>query len=394
MRTQVGIIGAGPAGLFLAHLLQREGIESVVIEARPRAVIEGRVRASVLEHAIARLLVEVGLGERMEREGLVHHGISLRFDGAAHRINFAELVDGRGVVVWGQHDLVKDLIAARLAGGGDTRFEVSDVALADIESKRPSVQFKHAGQSHELSCDVIAGCDGFHGVSRPSIPPGALRIFERIYPLAWLGILAEAPPPADELIYAHHPSGFALASMRSQHIARLFLQVSPDETLADWSDTRVWDELDQRLVGPDGSVLLSEGAVLQKSLTTLRAFVAEPMRYGRLFLAGDAAHVVPPTGAKGMNLALAEARVLARGLAAMLKSGDTALADRYSDICLKRVWAAQRFSWWMTQVLHRSPRDNAFDMRRQLAELEHVVSSPPAAVALAEAYVGPPLERL
>jgi p-hydroxybenzoate 3-monooxygenase len=394
MRTQVGIVGAGPAGLFLAHLLQREGIETVVIEARSRAVIEGRVRAGVLEHGIARLLAETGLGARMEREGLVHHGIGLRFEGATHRINFAELVDGRGVVMWGQHDVVKDLIAARQAAGGDTRFEASDVTLTDIESKRPSIHFKHGGQGQTIACDVIAGCDGFHGIARPSIPPGVLQIYERIFPLAWLGILAEAPPPADELIYAHHSSGFALASMRSQHVARLFLQVSPDDTLADWSDSRIWDELDQRLVGLDGGVVLSEGAVLQKSLTTLRAFVAEPMRYGRLFLAGDAAHVTPPTGAKGMNLAIADARVLARGLIAFFKSGDSGLLDRYSDICLKRVWAAQRFSWWMTQVLHRNPRDNAFDRRRQLAELAHVSASRPAAMALAEAYVGPPLERL
>ena len=330
----------------------------------------------------------------MEREGLVHHGISLRFDGANHRINFAELVDGRGVVVWGQHDVVKDLIAARRAAGGDIRFEVSDVTLADIESKRPSIEFKHNGSSHVLACDVVAGCDGFHGISRPSIPTGVLQVYERIFPLAWLGILAEAPPPADELIYAHHRSGFALAAMRSQHVARLFLQVNPDESLADWSDARIWDELDQRLVGIDGSVVLNEGAVLQKSITVLRAFVAEPMRYGRLFLAGDAAHVAPPTGAKGMNLALSDARVLARGLTAFFKSGDQRLIDRYSDICLDRAWAAQRFSWWMTQVLHRNPRDNAFDRRRQLAELEHVVSSPAAATALAEAYVGPPLERL
>ncbi|ALK10052.1 4-hydroxybenzoate 3-monooxygenase [Blastochloris viridis] len=394
MRTQVGIVGAGPAGLFLAHMLQREGIESVVLEAQPQAAIEGRVRAGVLEHAIARLLVEAGLGDRMEREGLVHHGIGLLFGGAVHRINFAELLDGRGVVVWSQHEVVKDLIAARRAAGGDIRFEVSDVTLTDIESKRPSIHFRHAGHRHVLSCDVIAGCDGFHGVARPSIPPGALQVYERILPLAWLGILAAAPPPADELIYAHHPSGFALASMRSQHVARLFFQVNPDENLGHWSDARIWDELDQRLAGDDSGIVLTEGAVLQKSLTTLRAFVAEPMRYGRLFLAGDAAHVVPPTGAKGMNLAIAGARVLARGLTEFFKSGDASLLERYSDICLNRAWAAQRFSWWMTQVLHRNPRDNAFDLRRQLADLEHLVSSRAAAAALAEVYVGPPLERL
>jgi p-hydroxybenzoate 3-monooxygenase len=393
MRTQVGILGAGPGGLLLAHLLQREGIESIVLETASRAAVEGRVRASVLEYGTARLLVQAGVGARMEREALVQHGIVLRFGGVPHRINFAELVDGRGVVVWGQHEVVKDLIAARLDAGGDIRFDVSDVALADIESKRPSIRFRHGGENHVVECDVIAGCDGFHGISRASIPGGALQVFERLYPFAWLGIMADAPPPADELVYAHHPSGFALASMRSQRISRLYIQVSPGEDLAYWSDARIWDELDQRLVGPDGGFTLAEGPVLQRGITLLRSFVVEPMRYGRLFLVGDSAHVVPPTGAKGMNLAIADAAVLARGLVALFKTGDTALVDHYSEVCLRRVWAAEHFSWWMTRLLHRGPFDTPFDQRRQLAELDRLVSSPAAAAALAEAYVGRPLEH-
>ncbi|NJL07334.1 MAG: 4-hydroxybenzoate 3-monooxygenase [Methylacidiphilales bacterium] len=387
MRTQVGIVGAGPAGLFLAHLLQQEGIESVILEAAPQASVEGRARAGILEYGTARLLEQAGVGTRMGREGLVHHGIVLRFGGTAHRINFADLVDGRGVVVWGQHEVVKDLIVARRAAGADIRFEVSDVALADIESRRPSIHFRQGGESHVVECDVIAGCDGFHGISRPSIPPGVLQVFERLYPFAWLGIMADAPPPADELVYAHHPSGFALASMRSQRIARLYFQVSPGEDLAYWSDARIWDELDQRLVGADGGFPLAEGPVLQRGITVLRSFVVEPMRYGRLFLLGDAAHVVPPTGAKGMNLAIADAAVLARGLTALLRTGDTSLIDRYSEVCLRRVWAAEHFSWWMTRLLHRGPFNSPFDQRRQLAELDRLVSSPAAAAALAEAYV-------
>ncbi|KAA5602025.1 4-hydroxybenzoate 3-monooxygenase [Blastochloris sulfoviridis] len=393
MRTQVGIVGAGAGGLLLAYLLQREGIESIVLETSSQAAVEGRVRASVLEYGTARLLAQSGVGDRMEREALVQHGIVLRFGGSAHRINFAELVDGRGVVVWGQHEVIKDLIAARRAVGGDIRFEVSDVALSDIESKRPSIRFRQGGQSHVVECDVIAGCDGFHGITRPSIPAGVLQVFERLYPFAWLGIMADAPPPADEMVYAHHPSGFALASMRSQRVSRLYFQVSPGEDLAYWSDARIWDELDQRLVGEDGGFPLAEGPVLQRGITLLRSFVVEPMRYGRLFLVGDAAHVVPPTGAKGMNLAIADAAVLARGLAAFFKTGETTLIDRYSEICLRRVWAAEHFSWWMTRLLHRGPFDTPFDQRRQLAELDRLVSSPAAAAALAEAYVGRPLEH-
>ena len=392
MRTQVGIVGAGPAGLFLAHLLQREGIESIVIDVASRTFIEGRVRAGVIEHPVAQLLVEAGAGERLQREGLVHNGIVLRFDGAAHRLNFADLADGHGVIVYGQHEVAKDLIGSRLAAGGDIRFGVTDVSLRDIESRRPMIYFKQDGRAEEIECDMIAGCDGFYGACRAAIPAGVLDVYERVYPYSWIGILADAPPAADELIYAHHQSGFALASMRSQRMARLYFQVAPDEDLGDWSDDRIWDELDQRLIGSEGLGSLLEGPVLQKGLTALRSYVGEPMRYGRLFLAGDAAHIVPPTGAKGMNLALADAAVLAHTLSAFFKSGDAAALDRYSEICLRRAWQAQRFSWWITQVFHRAPRDAAFDMHRQLAELRYTVSSPAAATSFAEGYVGLPIE--
>ena len=392
MRTQVGIVGAGPAGLFLAHLLQWEGIDSIVIDSSPRAYIEGRVRAGVLEHPVAELLVEAGAGERLQREGLVHNGIVLRFEGASHRLNFADLADGHSVVIYGQHEITKDLITSRLAAGGDIRFEVSEVSLRDIESRRPMIYFKQGGRSEEIECDIIAGCDGFYGACRAAIPAGVLDVYERIYPYSWIGILADAPPAADELIYASHQSGFALASMRSQNMARLYFQVAPDEDLSDWSDDRIWDELDQRLIGLDSIGWLLEGPVLQKGLTALRSYVGEPMRYGRLFLAGDAAHILPPTGAKGMNLALADAAVLARTLAAFFKNGDNAALDRYSDICLRRVWQAQRFSWWITQVFHRAPRDTPFDLRRQIAELRYTVSSTAAATTFAESYVGRPIE--
>jgi p-hydroxybenzoate 3-monooxygenase len=390
MRTQVGIVGAGPAGLFLAHLLRLEGIESVILEARSRTYVEERIRAGVLEQGTADLMVETGLGDRMRREGSAHHGIELRFNGQGRRIDFADLTGGKGVTVYGQHEVVKDLIAARLAAGGEIVFEAQDVSAEDFqEHGKPRVRFAKDGAAREIACDFIAGCDGFHGVCRPSIPEGVLTTYERTYPFAWLGILAQAPPSSLELIYANHPNGFALYSMRSPEVVRLYVQVAPDEDVRDWPDARVWDELHLRAAAPGWK--LSEGPVLQKGITGMRSYVAEPMQHGRLFLAGDAAHIVPPTGAKGMNLAVADVRVLARALTDYYRSGRTERLARYSEVCLRRVWKAQRFSWFMTSMLHRFPEHDSFDERRQLAELDYVTSSRAAATSLAENYVGLPM---
>lgn len=392
LRTQVGIVGAGPAGLLLSHLLHGQGISSVVVEAKDRSYVEERIRAGVLEQRTADLLVETGLGERLQREGLVHRGIELRFRGRGHRIDFADLTGGQGVTVYGQHEVVKDLIARRLADGGEIVFGAEDASVHDFEEGgQPRIRFTKDGEEHEVRCDVVAGCDGFHGICRPSIPEGALTTFERVYPFAWLGILAKAPPVADELIYAHHERGFALFSMRSPEIGRLYIQCDPHEDLAHWPDERIWEELQARLAGEDHATL-AEGPVLQKGVTPMRSFVVEPMQYGRLFLAGDAAHIVPPTGAKGMNLAVADVRVLARALDAFYASGRTDLLDRYSATCLRRIWKVQRFSWWMTSMLHRFEDDSPFDRRRQLAELDYVTSSRAGATTLAENYVGLPME--
>jgi p-hydroxybenzoate 3-monooxygenase len=390
MRTQVGIVGAGPAGLLLSHLLHLEGIESVILEDRGRTYVEERIRAGVLEQGTADLLVETGVGERMQREGLVHHGIELRFKGQGHRIDFADLTGGKGVTVYGQHEVVKDLIAARLAAGGEILFGVKDVSVHDVDGSRPAIRFRQDGAAKELTCDVIAGCDGFHGICRPSIPDGVLAVFERTYPFAWLGILARAPPVSEELIYAHHERGFALFSMRTPEISRLYIQCAPDEDIANWPDERIWAELQARLAGGDRHLV--EDPVLHKGITGMRSFVAEPMQYGRLFLAGDAAHIVPPTGAKGMNLAVADVRVLARALADFYRSGSAGLLERYSETCLRRIWKAQRFSWWMTSMLHRFEEASPFDRRRQLAELDYVTTSRAAAASLAENYVGLPME--
>ncbi len=388
MRTQVGIVGAGPAGLLLSHLLARSGIESVVLESRSREHVEGRVRAGVLEHPTTELLREVGLGERMDHEGLAHEGISLCFDGADHRIDFADLV-GRGIVVYGQQEVVKDLIAARLRDGGDIRFEVSDVVLDGITDD-PVIGFTRvSGEREELRCDVIAGCDGFHGISRGALGrAGSVTVFDRRYPFAWLGILARAAPTHHELVYAHHARGFALYSMRSPEITRLYLQVPPDTDAADWSDSQIWDELGVRLAA-DGFTL-NEGPPIEKGVTGMRSVVAEPMRHGRLFLAGDAAHIVPPTGAKGMNLAIADVRVLSEALTGFLRGGDEAGVDAYSDTCLRRVWRAEHFSWWMTSMLHTLPDADPFTRRLQLSQLRYTVSSRAAATSLAENYVGLP----
>ena len=390
MRTQVGIVGAGPSGLLLSHLLARAGVDSIVVERRSRRYVEERIRAGVLEQQTVDLLNETGLGARMAREGLVHHGIKLRFGGQTCRIDFAALTPGHAVTVYGQHEVVKDLIGARLEAGGTILFDVADTVVQRFDGDKPSIALTHDGRRSEIHCDFIAGCDGFHGISRPSIPAGALSIFERTYPFAWLGILANAPPASEELIYASHDDGFALLSMRSPQVTRLYLQCAPDEDLGRWPDNRIWAELHKRLEDASGPKV-NEGTIVQKGVTPMRSFVTEPMRYGRLFLAGDAAHIVPPTGAKGMNLAVADIRVLANAFADYFSHGATDGLDRYSDTCLRRVWKAQRFSWWMTSMLHRFDTDNAFDRRRQRAELEYVAGSRAAQAALAENYVGLPL---
>jgi p-hydroxybenzoate 3-monooxygenase len=395
MRTQVGIIGAGPAGLVLSHLLYLHGIESVILELRERKYVEERVRAGVLEQGTADLLTEMGVGERLRREGLVHHGVNLRFGRRTHRIDFAELTGGKGVTIYSQHEVMKDLIDARLKTGGQILFEAENVRIDRFEQAgsalRPRVQFRHAGIEQHLECDFIAGCDGFHGICRPSVPAGALTSFERVYPFAWLGILAEAPPSMDELIYAHSERGFALLSMRTPQISRLYVQCDPQEAVADWPDERVWMELHARLASDEGWKLV-EGPVLQKGITGMRSFVTEPMQYGKLFLAGDAAHIVPPTGAKGLNLAVADVRILARAFEEFYSNGGAEKLRQYSATCLRRVWKVQRFSWWMTSMLHLFPDDNAFDQRRQVAELDYVTSSRAGQTTLAENYVGLPLE--
>jgi p-hydroxybenzoate 3-monooxygenase len=388
MDTQVGIVGAGPAGLLLAHLLHLRGIESVVLEARSREYVEARVRAGVLEQTTVDLLDSAGVAERLHREGLVHRGLELRFDGRGHRIDFAELTGGRAITVYGQQEVVKDLIAARLDTGGELRFEVEDVSLHDLESDRPCIRFSHEGSEHELRCDVVAGCDGFHGISRPTVPDDVLRIYEREYPFAWLGILAEVAPSSEELIYCHHDRGFALHSMRSPTLTRLYLQCAPDADLEEWPDERIWEELQTRLATADGDFVLEQGPLVEKGITPMRSFVAEPLRHGRLFLAGDAAHIVPPTGAKGLNLAAADVRVLSEALGAWYDSGDEGGLDAYSDTCLRRVWRVQHFSWWMTSMLHRFGGDDPFEPRLQRSQLHYVVSSRAAATTLAENYVG------
>jgi p-hydroxybenzoate 3-monooxygenase len=388
MRTQVGIVGAGPAGLVLSHLLHLEGIESVVLESHRRDYIEQRIRAGVLEQGTVDLLTESGVGNRLKREGLVHHGIELRFGGKGHRIDLTGLTGGKSITIYAQHEVVRDLIDARLAAKGQILFDAEAVSLADIEGT-PKIQYTQKGEAKELSCDFIAGCDGFHGICRPRMPKKLLRVHERIYPFAWLGILAQVPPASDELIYAYHERGFALLSMRSPEISRLYLQCSPEEDIANWPDDRIWEELRTRMATREGWVLKA-GPVLQKGLTPMRSFVAEPMQYGNLFLLGDAAHIVPPTGAKGMNLAVSDVRVLTHALIDFYKSGKKDGLERYSETCLRRIWKVQRFSWWMTSMLHRFQNEDSFSHNIHLAELDYVTSSRAAATALAENYVGLP----
>jgi p-hydroxybenzoate 3-monooxygenase len=393
MRTQVGIVGAGPAGLVLSHLLYLEGIESVVLERRSRDYVEKRIRAGVLEQNTVDLLNELGVGDRMKREGMVHHGLELRFGGHGHRIDLSELTGGRAITVYGQHEVVKDLIQARLEAGERLIFEAEAIEAQDLDSPEPTIRYGKDGEEHELRCAFIAGCDGFYGVCRKSIPEGALTVHERKYPFAWLGILAETPPSSEELIYTYHERGFALHSMRSPELTRLYIQCAPDDDIEDWSDERIWEELHARLATNE-EWALTEGPILEegKGITPMRSFAVEPMQYGRLFLAGDAAHVVTPTGAKGMNLAIADVRVLARALVEFYASGGTDLLDRYSETCLRRVWLAQRFSWWMTSMLHRFDHDDDFQHRLQLTELDYVTSSRAAATTLAENYVGLPMD--
>ena len=393
MRTQVAIVGAGPAGLLLAHLLARAGIESAVVETRSREYVEQRIRAGVLEQGTVDLLIEAGVGERLRREGLVHHGIELRFGGAGHRIDLTALSGGRSITVYGQQEVVKDLIAARLATGAPIHFDATGVRAEAFDTTAPRVLFRTGGEDRRIDCDFIAGCDGFHGICRAAIPQGALAFHERAYPFAWLGILAAAAPSRQELAYASHDRGFALFSMRSPELTRLYLQVAPDESLEGWTDARIWSELHARFEGSD-RWQPAEGPILEKGVTGMRSFVTEPMRHGRLFLAGDAAHIVPPTGAKGLNLAVADVRVLAWALSRFYRKRDLRAFDAYSETCLKRVWRAEHFSWWMTAMLHRFHGEDSFHRKLQLAQLEYVVSSPSAAAALAENYVGLPLAEL
>ena len=391
MRTQVGIVGAGPAGLMLAHLLRLRGIESVVLENRGRKDIEETIRAGVLEQGTVDLMIEAGVGERLQKEGFLHEGIHLRFDGRDRRIDFPQLTGGRKVTVYAQHEVIKDLVKARLDAGGDIRFEVGDVSVYDLAAGTPKIRFRQGGQVHEITCDFVAGCDGTQGVCRRSIPAGVLAVYEKIYPFGWYGILCNAPPSSGELIYALHERGFALVSTRSPEIQRLYLQVDPADKVESWSDERTWEELRARLATRDGWKP-REGPIFHKVIVGMRSFVVEPMQYGRMFLAGDSAHVVPPTGAKGLNLAIADVRVLGMGIGEYYATGRTDLLDRYSATALRRIWKAQRFSWWMTSMLHRFPGTDAFQYRVQLAELDYVTSSRAAAAALAENYVGLPFD--
>jgi len=378
--TQVGIIGAGPAGLMLSHLLHRHGIASVVLERRSRDYVERRVRAGVLEQGSADLLESTGVGGRMTGEGLTHDGIKLRFAGEEHRIDFRQLT-GRGITVYGQQEVVKDLIKQRLADGGEIWFEAEATAVEGVENERPRIAYRRNGEPATLECEFVAGCDGSHGIARAGVEA---KSYERAYPFSWLGILAKTPPASDELIYAYHDRGFALHSMRSPEISRLYLQVDADDTMDAWPEARIWDELRLRLAEAE----LQPGEIIEAGITPMRSMVTEPMQHGRLFLAGDAAHIVPATGAKGMNLALADVKVLAEALAAWYRSKSRELLDRYSERCLRRVWRAEHFSAWMTALLHRDPAGDPFDHKLRLSYLRYVVTSQAAATTLAENYVG------
>lgn len=388
MKTQVGIIGAGPAGLMLSHLLHLEGIESVILESRSREEIEGTIRAGVLEQGTVDLLNATGVGERMMREGHTHHGIELQYNGIRHRVNMHELTEGKSVRVYPQHEVIKDLVAERLGAGGKIYFSVSDVTLHNIETDLPKIRFKHDGGEEELVCDFIAGCDGFHGPSRKMIPNRTEN--QKIYPFGWLGILTKTPIANPELIYSNHERGFALISQRTTEIQRHYIQVDPNDDIANWSDDRIWTELKAR-VETDGWTLPA-GPIIQKNIVSMRSFVCEPMQHGRLFIAGDAAHIVPPTGAKGLNLAMSDVQFLSKGIEMFFKSGSNVLLESYSEIALRRIWKAQRFSWWMTTMLHRDFSHTSFERGIQISELDYVTSSRAALTSLSENYVGLPLE--
>jgi p-hydroxybenzoate 3-monooxygenase len=387
VRTQVGIVGGGPAGLLLSHLLHLEGIESIVLERRSREDLETTVRAGVLEHGTAELLKEVGVGQRMLREGSVHHGIELRFGGRGHRIDFGDLTEGLSITIYGQQEVVKDLIRARLEADGKVLFEARAESVGDLDTDSPKIRFLQDGQQEEISCDYVAGCDGSLGVCRTGIPENVRTQYTRTYPFGWFGILVQGPPSTEELIYTLHDRGFALVSTRSPEVQRLYFQCDPQDDVEVWPDERIWDELSTRLATHDGWELAG-GQIFQKDIVQMRSFVCEPMQHGRLFLAGDAAHIVPPTGAKGMNLAVADIRVLAHALTEFYGSGKKELLDAYSEICLRRVWRAQRFSWWMTSMLHRFDRSDPFQLKVQQAELDYVTTSRAAATTIAENYVG------
>ena len=392
MHTQVGIIGAGPAGLLLSHILHLQGIESVVLERQRRDEIEAIIRAGVLEQGTVDLMNEIGAGERMMKEGFRHEGIILRFNGRDRRIDFPSLTGGKSVMIYAQHDVNKDLIKARVATGGDIRFESSDVRVCDLDSAAPKIRYRNKeGQTDEITCDFIAGCDGTQGICRPSVPAGELTVYERLYPFGWFGILCKAPPSSDELVYSMHEYGFVLVSTRSPDVQRMYFQCSPNEKTDNWSDERIWTEFRARLETTDGWQL-KEGPIFSKSVIRMRSLVVEPMRYGRLYLAGDSAHVVPPTGAKGLNLAASDAQILARAIVAYYKSNRSDLLEQYSSTALRRVWRATRFSWWMTSMLHTFPGSDEFQRRLQSAELDYVTSSRAGATALAENYVGLPID--
>ena len=386
MRTQVAIIGAGPAGLLLSHLLHLQGIESVVLECRSRDEIESTIRAGVLEQGTMDILNDTGVGARMRAEGALHHGFELAFDGRRHRIDLTELT-GKAITVYAQHEVIKDLVAARTAAGAQLLFGVRDVAVHDVESDRPYVTFTRDGEAARIDADFIAGCDGFHGVARPALPQAGRNDYERVYPFGWFGILVEAPPSAPELIYARHERGFALVSTRSPTVQRMYFQCDPKDRADNWSDDRIWAELHARLENRDGWQV-TEGKIFQKNIVAMRSFVSTPMQAGRLFLAGDAAHIVPPTGAKGMNLAVSDVRLLAAGLERFYRQGKDDLLERYTQDALKRIWRAEYFSWWMTSMLHTFADASPFQREVQRAELDNVVGSRALATALAENYVG------